>query len=360
MLTSKIRMDLRGLTDALVSNAVALPQQALEDGDVQLPYVYRVSKYDPADRDDHGHYTGTEDSISDHGEIEAAYLQAVKAFAADTSIDHLSVREPEVSSLAHFGVERSLDGFGLDRLLPGGLADFHDGAEMPLDIGLELIRLMLRDSGAWCRLEVEDVFAVHVGWDQYLYVGSSRPCHGALARARELGLFPEHLDVSPYDFEPEEEGVLRPGDDDFWAGLHSAVGCGRAGLLEEIYVQNASRWHRLTCDTIDTVRAGLAPRARLAVWPALSSDVSAILGALPTEGIVEGVWQDKEGQIHSVVAADDEFPELAARISDADAAALLPVYADERVPLLSAVMPDRDGVVRARWQAEQSVSDLAK
>ncbi|WP_030784777.1 hypothetical protein [Streptomyces sp. NRRL S-920] len=49
-----------------------------------------------ADRDDHGRYTGTgtgtEDTISDHGEIEAGYLPAVKAFAADTSIDHLSVR----------------------------------------------------------------------------------------------------------------------------------------------------------------------------------------------------------------------------------------------------------------------------
>ncbi|MFG3286303.1 RNA-binding protein [Streptomyces sp. NPDC048111] len=360
MLTSKIRAGLRGRAHALVANAVAVPRQALEDGDVQLPYVYCVSKYDPADRDDHGHYIGTEDTISDHGEIEAAYLQAVKAFAADTSIDHLSVREPEVSSLAHFGVEGSLDGFGLDRLLPGGgLADFHDGAELPLDIGLELIRLMLRDSGAWCRLEVEDVFAVHVGWDQYLYVGSSRPCQGALARVRELGLFPEHLDASPYDFEPEEDGVLRPGDDAFWAGLHSAVGCGRAGLLEEMYVQNASRWHRLTCDTIDTVRAGLAPRARLAVWPALSSDVSAVLGALPTEGIVEGVWQDGGGRIHSVIVDDDACAELAARMSDADAAALLPVNADERVPLLSAVMPDRDGVVRARWQAEQSLSDLA-
>ncbi|MEV8533837.1 hypothetical protein [Streptomyces sp. NPDC051211] len=46
---------------------------------------------------------------------------------------------------------------------------------MPLDIGLELVRLMLRDSGVWCRLEVEGTFAVHVGWDQYLYIGSTSP-----------------------------------------------------------------------------------------------------------------------------------------------------------------------------------------
>ncbi|MFE1906754.1 hypothetical protein ACFW96_24245 [Streptomyces gardneri] len=167
---------------------------------MQLSYVYRVSKYDPVDRDDHGHYTGVEDVTSDHGRVEAAYLQAVQAFAAETGVDRLSVREPEVSAFAHFGVAAPRDGFGLGTLLPGGLAGFHDGAEVPLCAGLELVRLILRDSGAWCRLEVDGVFAVHVGWDQYVYIGSSRPCHDALARTRELGLFPEPLDVSPYNF----------------------------------------------------------------------------------------------------------------------------------------------------------------
>ncbi|MGC5005004.1 hypothetical protein ACLQ2L_21465 [Streptomyces sp. DT203] len=50
-------------------------------GDV-LPRVYRVTKYDSADHDKHGHYTGTEDTVSDHGEIEAPNPQAVEAFAA--------------------------------------------------------------------------------------------------------------------------------------------------------------------------------------------------------------------------------------------------------------------------------------
>lgn len=41
----------------------------------------------------------------------------------------------------------------------------------------------------------------------------------------ELGLFPERLDASPYAFEAEEEeqAIQRPGDDDFWAGLHRAI-----------------------------------------------------------------------------------------------------------------------------------------
>ncbi|WMX46985.1 S1 RNA-binding domain-containing protein [Streptomyces roseicoloratus] len=324
---------------------------------MQLPYVYRVTKYDPADRDEHGYYTGSEDTVSDHGEVEASYLQAVAAFAEDTGVDHLAVREPQVPSLAHFGAEPPVDGFGLAGLFPAGPTGFHDGAEVPLDIALELVRAMLRDNGAWCRLEREGAFAVHVGWDQYLYIGSSRPCEDALARTRALGLFPERLDSSPYEMETDGADVQRPGDDEFWAGLCWAVDAGRAGLLEETYVEGASRWHRLTRDSIDTVRAGIAPRARLAVWPDLSSDVDAVIGALPAEGLVECVWQDKDGRVHSAVADEDGFAELAARLSDAEAAALLSVYADERAPLFTAVMPDDDGVVRARWQTEPTPSD---
>ncbi|MEU6223047.1 RNA-binding protein [Streptomyces sp. NPDC047042] len=324
-----------------------------------LAYFYSVNKYDPADRDEHGSYTGPEDTVSDHGDVEAAYLQAVAAFAKDTGIDRLTVREPQIPSLAHFGVEPPVDGFGLDGLFPSGLTDFHDGAEVPLDIGLELVRAMLRDDGAWCRLEVEDTFAAHVGWDQYLYISSSRPCTEALVRTRELGLFPERMDASPYSFEDEEEGTQRPGDDDFWAFLHRAVCEGVAGTLEETYLEGATRWHRLTVDTISTVRAALAPRARLEVWPPLSCDVETVLGALPAEGLVEGVWQDDAGRIHSAIANanEDDFLELTARISSASAAALLPVYAGERVPLFTAVMPDNDGVLRARWRTAPTPND---
>lgn len=132
-----------------------------------------------------------------------------------------------------------------------------------------------------------------------------------------------------------------------------AVAAGHAGILEETYIEGASRWHHLTRDTVDVVRAGLAPRARLALWPALSADIDAVLEALPADGLVEGVWQDKDGQLHSVVAHETEFPMLAAWI----AAAVLSMYVDERAPLCTAVMPDRDGVLRARRRTEPASSD---
>ncbi|MER5927541.1 RNA-binding protein [Streptomyces mirabilis] len=296
----------------------------------------------------------------DEASAAAAYLRTVAAFAADTGIDHLVVREPQVPSLAHFGVELPVDGFGLEGLFPSGQAGFHDGAQVLLDIALDLVRVMLPDSGAWCRLEAEDSFAVHVGWDQYLYISSSRPCEEALARTRELGLFHERLDASPYAFEAEEaeQVIQRPGDDDFWADLYRTVATGHAGILEETYLDGASRWHHLTIDTIAPVRVGLTPRARLAVWPPLSTDIDAVLRALPADGLVEGVWQDDDGgNIRSVIADEDEFLELASRISSAHAAALLSVYAGERVPLCTAVMPDNDGVLRARWRTEPAPSD---
>ncbi|MFJ2258621.1 hypothetical protein ACIOKD_09750 [Streptomyces sp. NPDC087844] len=91
----------------------------------------------------------------------------------------------------------------------------------------------------------------------------------------------------------------------------------------------------------------------------MSSGVDAVLpDDLPAEGLVEGVWQDEDGDINSAVADEDQFPELTARMSSARAAALLSLYADDRAPLLTAVMPDNGGVLRARWRTEPTPDDL--
>ncbi|WP_328765555.1 S1 RNA-binding domain-containing protein [Streptomyces sp. NBC_00272] len=324
-----------------------------------LAHVYRVTKYDPTDRDRHGHYTGTEEALSDHGPVEAAYLEAVAAFAAETGIDCLTVREPQLGAgFAGFGAgEPAVESHGLDRLFPPGRAGYHDGAQVSLALALELVRAMLRGSGAWCRLEVEGRFTIHVGWDQYVYVASVAPCAAAVARTRALGLFPERLEASPYDAEVDESGVQRPADDDFWARVRWCVATRQAALLEENHVGNAARWHRLDADSLDDVRARLAPRSRLALWPDLSPDVGAVLADLPEEGLIEFVWEDEDGRIASVVADESEFAELAAYVSGARAASALSLYVDERQPLMTAVLPDEDGVLRARWRTEPTADD---
>ncbi|MCX4399087.1 S1 RNA-binding domain-containing protein [Streptomyces sp. NBC_01767] len=322
-----------------------------------LPHVYRITRYDPADRDQHGHYIGAEAEISDHGPVEAAYLMAVAAFAEDTGVGQLAIREPEISGFAHVGPEPAVDGHGMAGLFPHDLAGFHDGAQVPVEVGLEIVRAMLRDNGAWCRLEVEGRISVHVGWDQYLYVGSSRQCEAALARTRALGLFPERLDASPYDFDLDQQHVQRPADADFWARLRWVVSSHRATLLEETYVRNASRWHRLTYENIETVRGQLAPRAQLAVWPDLLTEVDGAVAALPDEGTVEILWEDANGRIAGTIADETRFEAVTRRITDARAAAVIPITGDERLPLLTAVLPDSDGILRARWRTEPTPSD---
>ncbi|WP_405575337.1 S1 RNA-binding domain-containing protein [Streptomyces sp. NBC_01167] len=321
------------------------------------PFVHRITTYDPADRDEQGSYVGAETTISDHGPVEAAYLQAIAAFAEDTGVDCLHIREPGVAGVPHFGLEPVVDRQGLAGLFPPDLSGFHDGAEVPLSVGLELVRAMLRDNGAWCSLEAEGKFIVHVGWDQYVYVTSEDPCERALARTRALGLFPERLETSPYDADFDEPGEQRPADEVFWARLRWSIAMRQAALLEEGYLYNASRWHRLTGDNLDAVRTRLTPRAQLTVWPDLSTDVDAVLATLPDEGLVELVWEDEDGLITSTIADESEYPELTAQVAGARAAAALSMSVDERHPLFTAVLPDSDGVLRARWRTDPTPSD---
>ncbi|MFJ5138961.1 RNA-binding protein [Streptomyces sp. NPDC088707] len=321
-----------------------------------MPYVYRVTKYDPVDRDQYGHYAGTEPATSDHGPVEAAYLEAVAAFAEECGVDQLAIREPQLGRFAHFGLEPPVDGYGLARLIPADPADpagFHDGALVRIGVGLELVRAMLRDHGAWCRLEAEGAFTVHVGWDQYLYVGSNLLCEEALTRTRARGLFPERLNASPYDFAPDDpQHEQRPADADFWGRLRWTVSAHRVTYLEETYAANASRWHRLTCDSIETVRSRLAPRSQLAVWPDLLTDVDTAVAALPDEGPVEVIWEDEDGQITSMVWDETRFEAVTSQPAGARAAAVVSMDAGEALPLFTAVLPDSDGVLRARWQTE--------
>ncbi|WP_405827896.1 RNA-binding protein [Streptomyces sp. NBC_01176] len=312
-------------------------------------FVHRITKYDPADRDERGHYTGAEETVSDHGPVEAAYLAAVTAFADASGIDRLEIREPAVAGFVHFGAEPPVEGHGLGLLFPPDLTGYHDGAEVSLPVALELVRAMLRDQGVWCRLEAGGTFTVHVGWDQYVYVGSDRPCTDAVARTWELGLFLEPMAASPYAAELEEPGNTQTADEDFWTHVQTELASRQALLLEETCVRGAARWHRLKAENLDAVRAGLGPRALLTVWPDLTADVDTVLAGLPEEGSVELVWEAPDGTIGHAIVHDTDHEQLAILVAGARAACALPVHVDDHHPLLCAVLPDSDGVLRARW-----------
>lgn len=313
-----------------------------------LPYLYQVTKYNPADRNEYGRYTGTETQRSDHGPVEAAYLQAVSEFAKDTQVTRLAIREPGITWI-NFGLEATIDGHGLTGLFPPDLTGFHDGAEVTLATALKLVRAMLRDNGAWCTLEAEGRFLVRVGYDQYISVGSAEPCERAVTLTGALGLFAERVDPHRDDLEEDQSSVRRSADAQFWAELAGLARAQGTVIVEEGYVYNRSRWHRLTSSDVPALRARLTPRSRLWVWPDLSFDVDTTLEALPADDTTEIVWMDQHGQITSLTVDDEDIQEVPALLAGAQAAMLLPITVDDRHPLLTAVLPDPDGVLRARW-----------
>lgn len=315
---------------------------------MSTPHVHRITKYDPAHRDGRGAYRGPEDVSSDHGPVEAAYLAAVSAFAEDSGVTRLTVRDPAVSGLVHFAAERLIEGHGLHGLFPSDLTGYHDGARVTLEIGRELVRAMLRGNGARCRLESEDRFFVHVGYDQYMYVGSAEPCGRAVAVTAASGLFVESLDGSPYDPDGDGPYESRPADAAFWAEV-AVLAAEHGGVpLEEQIVGNHSRWHRITADA---PVPDLGPRALLSVWPDLSTDVPAVLRTMSPDFAGWAVVEYGDGRIHSFHADGDDRAGLTEVLAGARAAMLLPYATDDHNPLLVAVQPDDDGIIRARWQS---------
>jgi len=158
---------------------------------VPLSYHYRLTKYDPAQRDASGAYTGDDWTMFDqigqsfngvpltlpvYLDVEARHLVVVASFLEESGTPRLTAQ----------GVEDSGNTF---RVREGdALSDIEV---------IETVRQMLRGEG-WCRLEKGDQFYVHVGWDYYVYVGTDRPCDGSVSLAEREGLFVDRDFPSPY------------------------------------------------------------------------------------------------------------------------------------------------------------------
>ncbi|WP_329494106.1 RNA-binding protein [Kitasatospora herbaricolor] len=306
-----------------------------------------MTKYDPADRDEHDRYTGTQDSDCDHGPVEAAYLAALAAFAEEAGITELTVRDPEYHG-AELGEQRPAEEEGMAALFRPDLTGFHDGATVSPAVALEMVRVMLRESGGWCRLESDGRFFVHVGYDQYSYVGSAVPVDRAVARTAALGLFADRITASPYEPEPAAGPAPRAADDAFWAETAGLAASRDAVLLQEVHAGNSARWHRLRAADVPGVRTRLTPRAVLHVRPDLSTDLPGVLAAALAEEYAELVWQDGGSRIFAARFDERDHGLLPGVLAGARAASLVGYGQDAADPLLSAVLPDADGVVRVR------------
>lgn len=153
-------------------------------------FQYRVTKYDPAHRNERGHYTrddwimfsevgsecgGTVLTLAAYELVERAYIDSAVGFLQAAGVRSLSAR----------GVESS----------KGSPSAPSEGARLELAELPPVMQSLLREE-YWCRLEASNAF-VHFGWDFYMYLGLPEPCGVDRERACERGLFVEPFE-SPY------------------------------------------------------------------------------------------------------------------------------------------------------------------
>ena len=153
-------------------------------------FEYRVTKYNPAFRNELGGYIpedwtsmseigrefeGVVLSEDEYRRVEQAYIDSAFAFLSESGLTSLRVR----------GLENH------QKLV----LEFGEGSVLSLDEISGVMRRILREE-LWCRLEAPSGF-VHFGWDYYMYIGVPQRCPAAEKRAGELGLYPEDF-ASPY------------------------------------------------------------------------------------------------------------------------------------------------------------------
>jgi hypothetical protein len=162
-----------------------------KDFDVPLLHYYRVTKYDPALRDESGAYTGDDWTMFD---------QVGEAFGGVrlTLATYLAVEAQHLVSIASFLEESGTSGVTAEGVENSGKAfRVSEGAELSPVEAIEAVRQMLRDEG-WCRLTDGDRFYIHVGWDYHVYVGTDLPCEASVELAQQRGLFVDRDFPSPY------------------------------------------------------------------------------------------------------------------------------------------------------------------
>ncbi|WP_314244945.1 S1 RNA-binding domain-containing protein [Streptomyces kutzneri] len=305
-------------------------------------------------------------------QVAEAFVAAARRFALQAGIDRLTIDNPMARGFFSHRSRPAPSAPELAGLFPpdrpgssGPLppSGYHDGARVPLDTGLELLRAVLLREGPWCRLHAEEGFFLHVGERHDLYIGGAAPYAEAAAHARRSGLTVEPVERSPYDPALDENDPQPPADGAFWTAVHRLVAEHGGVLVEERYVAGAHRWHRpTTAAEITRVRALLTPRARLAVWPDLTDGIEAVRAAvLRSERLELLVQQHPDGIPWARLAepwmgrTDNAYPMIGS--GPGHRAGLVPLAPADRRPLLAGVLPDADGVVRARWRTNRTPAD---
>jgi len=150
---------------------------------------YRVTKYNPANRNEQGSYIvdewtdfsdigqefgGVELTLDMYLEVENAYVSVVLSIFEKMNVSYVTIRQLEKHT---------------------AVCQLHNNQKVMLSELSCVIRSVLR-SQYWCKLVAENCF-VHFGYDFYMYIGCSMSKEEVGKSALKNGLFAEEI-KSPY------------------------------------------------------------------------------------------------------------------------------------------------------------------
>lgn len=142
-------------------------------------YSWRVTKYDPLNRDVDGNYlnheewtefsdVGTKVSIEEYLKTEQNYINAISSFMDEIGLDRVYVIALEQWSDE---VRNQHDKEFLSKIWIEKAVNIQEVRE--------LAKLTLRNA-IWCKLGYKKQFFVHFGYDYYMYIGADRECMKAI------------------------------------------------------------------------------------------------------------------------------------------------------------------------------------
>ena len=154
-------------------------------------FEYRVTKYDPSLRDEHGCFLANDwTAISEIGQVFDGEVLTLQTYQR--------VEDAYVSTAMRF-----LNESGAVALHAADIENSNNFS-LPFEKANVLQKMQCEQAFRdvlqekyWCRFADEHGRFVHFGWDFYMYVGVHVACEKAIAHAEAVGLFVE-LYKSPY------------------------------------------------------------------------------------------------------------------------------------------------------------------
>ena len=128
-------------------------------------------------------------TFEEYRKVENAYVASALRFLTEAGLNSLKVTSLETKNLSGVEKSRLADIPFEPNLVEEGMSASDETLE-------SICRLVLREV-LWCRLESQEGFYIHFGWDYYMYVGSTVPSEKSVLYGRQRSLFIEAV-RSPY------------------------------------------------------------------------------------------------------------------------------------------------------------------